>query len=42
MRVEEANALHAYIIDLSWKAYNAQQRAKSRPTIKLRLPSDRG
>jgi mono/diheme cytochrome c family protein len=42
MTVEEANAVHAYIIDLSWKAYNAEQRAKSKPTIKLRGPSDRG
>jgi quinohemoprotein ethanol dehydrogenase len=25
MSVEDANALHAYIIDLSWKAYNADQ-----------------
>jgi quinohemoprotein ethanol dehydrogenase len=25
MSVEEANALHAYIIDLSWKAYNDEQ-----------------
>jgi quinohemoprotein ethanol dehydrogenase len=25
MTVEEANAVHAYIIDLEWKAYNAEQ-----------------
>src|SRR6185312_3715850 len=25
MTVEEANALHAYLIDLQWKAYNADQ-----------------
>ena len=25
MTVEEANAVHAYIIDLQWKAYNAEQ-----------------
>jgi mono/diheme cytochrome c family protein len=25
MTVEEANAVHAYIIDLSWKAYNDEQ-----------------
>src|SRR5665213_3871360 len=42
MSVEEANALHAYIIDLSWKAYNAKQRTKSKPAIKLKGPRDRG
>jgi quinohemoprotein ethanol dehydrogenase len=35
MSVEDANAIHAYIIDLSWKAYNADlarlQSAKGRP-----------
>jgi hypothetical protein len=25
MTVDDANALHAYIIDLSWKAYNDDQ-----------------
>jgi hypothetical protein len=25
MPVEEANAVHAYVIDLSWKAYNEEQ-----------------
>jgi quinohemoprotein ethanol dehydrogenase len=38
MSVEEANAVHAYIIDLQWRAYNAQQRAKPKPTIKLKIP----
>jgi quinohemoprotein ethanol dehydrogenase len=32
MTVDEANALHAYIIDLSWKAYNEQQQAKPNAT----------
>jgi glucose dehydrogenase len=35
MSVEDANAIHAYIIDLSWKAYDADlarlQSAKGRP-----------
>ena len=42
MSVEEANAVHAYIIDLEWKAYNAEHRAKSKPTIKLKGLDDRG
>ena len=29
MTPEEANALHAYIIDRSWKAYNEQQTGQS-------------
>jgi quinohemoprotein ethanol dehydrogenase len=32
MTVDEANALHAYIIDLSWKAYNEQQHAEPNAT----------
>jgi hypothetical protein len=42
MTVEEANAAHAYIIDLDWKDYNAAQRARLKPAIKLKDPSDRG
>ncbi len=42
MTVEEANALHSYIIDLSWKAYNAEQRAKSKQTIQIKGTRDRG
>jgi hypothetical protein len=25
LSVDDANAIHAYLIDLSWQAYNAQQ-----------------
>jgi quinohemoprotein ethanol dehydrogenase len=42
MTVEEANALHSYLIDLAWKAYDEQQRAKSKPKVKLSIPNDRG
>jgi hypothetical protein len=42
MTVEEANALHSYLIDLAWKAYNEQQGAKSKPKVKLSIPNDRG
>jgi mono/diheme cytochrome c family protein len=41
MTVEEANALHAYLIDLQWKAYDAEHRVKPKPAIKVKGPSDR-
>jgi hypothetical protein len=41
MTVEEANALHAYLIDLQWKAYDAEHHAKPKPAIKVKGPSDR-
>jgi len=30
LTVEEDDAIHAYVIDGSWKAYNAQQKAGGR------------
>jgi quinohemoprotein ethanol dehydrogenase len=39
MSVAEADALHAYLIDLSWKAYRAEH-PKSKPSIKIRGPGD--
>jgi quinohemoprotein ethanol dehydrogenase len=41
MTVEEANALHAYVTDLQWKAYKAEQQAK-KPDVKIKAPDDRG
>ena len=30
LTVEENDAIHAYVIDGAWKAYNAQQKASGR------------